>query len=118
VEEREAKKCMEAAEKIARVGKKKVDHEIAWEVKAQAKIEAAEVRKANAAAKKAATVATKAVKTTKPSQVIILKVGSMILNSLGSEDQVEIEEVTKGGDIVSEMTRWGRKIQLPVRLWI
>jgi hypothetical protein len=112
--DREAKKCMEAAEKIARAEKKKVDRE----AKVQAKIEAAEIRKANAAAKKAANTATKAAKTTKPSRIIILKVGSTILNSLGLEDQVEIEEVAKNGEVAPETTRRGRKIQLPVRLRI
>jgi hypothetical protein len=41
-----------------------------------------------------------------------------ILNSLGSEDQVKIEEVAKSGEVVPATIRQGRKIQLQVRLRI
>jgi hypothetical protein len=47
-----------------------------------------------------------------------LKVGSIFLGSLGSEDEVEVEEAEDEGGVVPAMTRRGRKINLPVQLRI
>jgi chemotaxis protein histidine kinase CheA len=115
-EEREAKKAREAAEKTARAEKKEVDRQVAREAKAQAKIEAAEARKAATAAKKAAATAEKAPKSAKTTRVVILKVRSTFLASLGSEDHVDVEEVESDGGVVPIATRRGRRINLPVRL--
>jgi hypothetical protein len=95
-----------------------LDRQVAREAKAQAKIEAAEARKANAAVKKAVKAIEKAAKAAKPSRIVILKVGSTMQSSLGLKDQVEVEEVEDNGGVVPVMTRRGRKIELPVRLRI
>ena len=58
------------------------------------------VRKDAIAAKKAATAATKATKSSKRSQIVILKVESTFLGSLGSEDQVDVEEVKSNRGVV------------------
>ena len=117
-EDREEKKAREAAEKAAKAEKRELDRQVAREAKAQAKIEAAEARKANAAVKKAVKAIEKAAKAAKPSRIVILKVGSTMQSSLGSKDQVEVEEVEDNGGVVPVMTRRGRKIELPVRLRI
>jgi hypothetical protein len=57
---------------MAKAEKKEADCQVAQE--------------ANAAIKKAATTTTKTAKAAKPLQVVILQVGSTILNSLGSGD--------------------------------
>ena len=49
-------------------------------------------RKAIAAAKKEAVATAKAAKKAKPSRIVILRVRSTILASLGSEEQVVVEE--------------------------
>jgi hypothetical protein len=95
-----------------------LDRQVAREAKAQAKIEAAKARKANTAVKKAVKAIKKAAKAAKPSRIVILKVGSTMQSSLGSKDQVEVEEVEDNGGVVPVMTRRGRKIELLVRLWI
>jgi hypothetical protein len=95
-----------------------VDRQVAREAKAQAKIEAAEARKAAATTKKAEKASKKALKSSQSSRIIILKVGSTFLGSLGTEDEVEVEEVEDEGGVVPVMTRGGRKINLPVRLRI
>jgi hypothetical protein len=93
-----------------------VDRQVAREAKAQAKIEAAKARKAAIVAKKAVTTATKAPKSAKITQVVILKVRSTFLASLGSEDHVDVEEVKSDRGVVSTATRRGRRINLLVRL--
>jgi hypothetical protein len=75
-----------------------VDRQVAREAKTHAKIEAADAHKAAAATKKATTISKKALKSYKNSRVIILKVRSTFLGSLGLEDKVEVKEVKdKGG---------------------
>ena len=93
-----------------------MDRQVAREAKAQAKIEAAKARKAATAAKKAVTIATKAAKSAKTTRVVILKVRSTFLGSLGSEDHVDVEEVKSNRGVVPIATRRGRKINLLVRL--
>ena len=55
-------------------------------------LDRANARKAIAAVKKEAVIAVKAVKKSKPSRIIILRVRSTILASLGLEEQVVVKE--------------------------
>jgi hypothetical protein len=116
--DREEKKAREADEKAAKAEKRELDRQVAREAKAQAKIEAAEARKATTAAKKAEKASKKASKSSKSTQIIILKVGSTFLGSLGTEDKVEVEEIEDNEGVVPVTTRRGRKVELPVRLRI
>jgi hypothetical protein len=55
-------------------------------------LDRANARKAIAAAKKEAVVTAKGAKKAKPSRIVILRVRSTILASLGLEEQVVVEE--------------------------
>ena len=70
----------------------------------------------NTVVKKAATIVLKALKSAKKTRIVILKVGSMFLGSLGLEDQVDVEEVKSDRGVVPTTTWGGRRINLPVRL--
>ena len=82
----------------------------------QGVLDRANARKAVAAAKKEAVEAVKAAKKAKPSRIVILRVGSTILASLGSEEQVVVEEPEEEVRVVPQQTRAGRQIVLPQRL--
>jgi hypothetical protein len=116
--DREEKKAKEADEKTAKAEKRELDRQVAREVKAQVKIEAAEVYKAITAVKKAEKAFKKALKSFKSTQIIILKVGSIFLSSLSTEDKVEVEEVEDNGGVVFVTTRRGRKVELLIQLKI
>jgi len=116
--DREEKKAREAAEKAAKAEKKELDRQVAREAIARAKIEAAKARKATTAAKNAEKASKKASKTSKSTRIVILKVRSTFLGNLGTEDEVEVEEVKDTRGVVPMTTRRGRKVKLLVRLRI
>ena len=95
-----------------------MDRQVAREAIARAKIEAAKARKATTAAKNAKKASKKASKTSKSTRIVILKVGSTFLGSLGIEDEVEVEEVKDTRGVVPITTRQGKKVKLLVRLRI
>ncbi len=64
------------------------------------------------AAKKAAKEAEKAAKKAKPSKIVILRLGSSLLRSLGSHEVVEVEEVGVQEVVEVQVTRRGRQIIL------
>ena len=82
----------------------------------QGVLDRANARKAVAAVKKEAVEAAKAAKKAKPSRIVILRVGSTILASLGSEEQVVVKEPEEEVRVVVQQTRLGRQIVLPQRL--
>jgi len=118
VKDKEEKKAKEATKKATKAKKRELNRQVAREAKAQAKIEAAEARKAIATAKKAEKAPKKASKTSKSTRIVILKVGSTFLGSLGTKDEVEVEEVKDNGGVGPTTTRRGRKVKLPARLRI
>jgi hypothetical protein len=65
-----------------------------------------------AAAKKEATATKKATKSAKPSKIVILNVGSSILQSLGSHKQVVVENPVLKAMRVVQTTKLGRQINL------
>jgi flagellar biogenesis protein FliO len=66
--------------------------------------------------KKAVKAIEKAIKAIKPSRIIILKVRNIMQSSLGSKDQVKVEEVEDNRGVVPITIRRGRKVELLVRL--
>jgi hypothetical protein len=49
---------------------------------------------------------------------VILKVGSTFLGSLGTKDEVKVEEVKDNRGVGPATTRRGKKVKLPARLQI
>ena len=66
-----------------------------------------------AAARKVATAARNAAKKAKPSPIVILRVGSLILSNLGAQEAVIIEEDDSETIGVVQTSRLGKEIILP-----
>jgi hypothetical protein len=73
-------------------------------------------KKATAEAKKAATEAKKAAKNTKPSRIVIFRVGSSILLNLAVQEEIVVEELISEAVGVVLRSRSGRSIVLSQRL--
>ena len=76
-------------------------------------LDRANIRKAVTVVKKETIETAKVTKKAKPSRIVILRVGSTILASLGSEEQVVVEEPEEEVRVVVQQTRLGRQIVLP-----
>jgi hypothetical protein len=63
--------------------------------------------------RKVATAARNAVKNAKPSRIVILTVGSLILSNLGAQEAVIVEEDDSEAVGVVQTSRLGREIILP-----
>jgi hypothetical protein len=79
---------------------------------------AAKARKAITTTKNAKKASKKALKTSKSTQIVILKVRSTFLGNLSIEDKVEVKEVKDIRGVVLVTTRRGKKVKLLVRLQI
>jgi hypothetical protein len=64
-------------------------------------------------ARKAATIARNTTKKAKPSCIVILRVGSLILLNLGAQEAVIVEEDDSEAIGVVQTSRSGREIILP-----
>lgn len=102
-------KALVEQEAIRKAEQKEIDTQVKAEAKKQAVLD-------RVAARKATTVVKKAAKTAKPSRIVILSVGSSILKSLGSHEQVEVENPASKAMRVVQTTKSGRQIILPQRL--
>ena len=107
------KEALATEEKRRKAKKIEIDRQVRKELQKQGVLERKEARLAAGAAKKEAVAATKAAKKAKPSRIVILRVGSTILASLGSQEQVMVEELEEEVVLVPQQTRRGRQIILP-----
>jgi hypothetical protein len=112
------KEALATEEKRRKAEKIEIDRQVRKELQKQGVLERKEARLAAGAAKKEAVAATKAAKKAKPSRIVILQVGSTILASLGSQEQVMVEELEEEVVLVPQQTRRGRQIILPQRFRI
>ncbi|PMD26312.1 hypothetical protein NA56DRAFT_341993 [Hyaloscypha hepaticicola] len=110
------KEALAVEEKRRKAEQQAINKQVRLEEHNQGVLDRANARKAVAAAKKEAVEAAKAAKKAKPSRIVILRVGSTILASLGSEEQVVVEEPEEEVRVVPQQTRAGRQIVLPQRL--
>ncbi|PMD28555.1 hypothetical protein NA56DRAFT_696330 [Hyaloscypha hepaticicola] len=88
--EKEEKAITKAVKEALAVEEKR--RKVRLEEHNQGVLDRANARKAVTAAKKETVEAAKATKKAKPSRIVILRVGLTILASLGSEEQVVVEE--------------------------
>ena len=102
------KEALEKEEKRRKAEKIEIDRQVRKELHKQGVLERKEARKAIGVAKKEAVTAVKVVKKAKPSRIVILRVGSTILASLGLEEQVVVEELEEEAGVVPQYTRRGR----------
>jgi hypothetical protein len=103
------KEALAEQEKIRKAKQKEIDRQVKAEAKKQGVLD-------RAAAKKEATAAKKAAKSAKPSKIIILSIRSSILQSLGSHEQVMVENPVLKAIGGVQTTKSGRQINLPQRL--
>ena len=95
---------------------KAIDLQVRAEKREREKLEKIAAKQAAAEAKKNAAGAKKAAKNTKPSRIVIFRVGSSILSNLGDQEEVVVEEpITEAVGVVLT-SRSGRPIVLPERL--
>jgi hypothetical protein len=102
------KEALATEEKRRNAEKIEIDRQVRKELQKQGVLERKEARLAATAAKKEAVAAAKAAKKAKPSRIVILRVGSTILASLGSGEQVVVEEPEEEVVLVPQQTRGGR----------
>jgi len=102
------KEALEAQEKIRKAEQKEINAQVKAEAKKQGVLDRAVARKAAIATKKAA-------KNAKPSRIVIFKVGSTFLGSLGSHEVVVVESLETEGVGGVSPTKSGRRIILPQR---
>ena len=86
------KEALAVEEKRRKAEQQEINKQVRLEEHNQGILDRANARKAIAAVKKEAVIAVKAVKKSKPSRIIILRVRSTILASLGLEEQVVVKE--------------------------
>ena len=110
------KEALAKQEKLRKVEQKEINTQVKKERKKREGLDQAEARRAAAAAKKEATAAIKAAKKAKSTRITILRTGSTILASLGSQEEVVVEEPVTEEVIVPQTTKSGRQIILPQRL--
>jgi hypothetical protein len=103
------KDALEAQEKLRKAEQKAVDAQVKAEARKQGVLD-------RVAARKAATAAKKVARRVKPSRIIIFKVGSTFLGSLGSHEVVITENLGMEALRVVPTTKSGRQIILPQRL--
>ena len=95
---------------------KAIDLQVRVEKREREKLEKTAAKKAAAEAKKTAAEAKKAAKNTKPSRILIFRVGSSILSNLAVQEEAVVEEpITEAVGVVLT-SRSGRPIVLPQRL--
>jgi hypothetical protein len=110
------KEALAIEQKRQKAEQQEISKQVRLEEHKQGVLDRANARKAVAAAKKEAVAAIKAAKKAKPSRIVILRVGSTILASLGSEEEVVVEELEEEVGVVPQQTRLGRQVVLPQRL--
>ena len=110
------KEALVVEEKCRKAEQQEINKQVRLEEHNQGFLDRANARKAVTAAKKEVVVTAKAAKKAKPSLIVILRVGSTILASLGSEEQVVVEEPEEEVRVVGQQTRLGRQSLLPQRL--